>query len=179
MRCAPEQRGPLPTTSGFTVTPTAGLRRAARADLVVMLGAALPVPSPSPALVAALRAAARRGALVAGLCTGAFALAAVGLLDGRRATTHWAYADLLAQTYPQVPVEPDSLLVIDGNVATSAGSSGRSTCASPCCARPTAPRWPTGWPARWWCPPIAAAGRRSTPRRRSTSAVPAPAQARR
>lgn len=118
-----EARGPLPTTSGFAVTPTHGLRRVARADLVMVVGAAPPVPPPSPALLGALRSAARRGALVASVCTGAFALAAAGLLDGRRATTHWAYTDLLARTYPAVAVEPDSLYVIDGNVATSAGSS--------------------------------------------------------
>jgi transcriptional regulator GlxA family with amidase domain len=121
--CA-EQRGPLPTTSGFAVTPSAGLRRVARAaDLVVVTGSAPPVPPPSPALSAALRAAARRGAMVASVCTGAFALAAAGLLDGRRATTHWAYTDLLARSHSAVTVEPDSLYVIDGNVATSAGSS--------------------------------------------------------
>jgi transcriptional regulator GlxA family with amidase domain len=120
--CA-EHRGPLPTTSGFAVTPSAGLRRVARADLVLVTGSAPPVPPPSSALTAALRAAARRGATVASVCTGAFALAAAGLLDGRRATTHWAFTDLLARTHPAVTVEPDSLYVIDGNVATSAGSS--------------------------------------------------------
>lgn len=120
--CA-ERRRTLPTTSGFTVTPTHGLARVAGADLVFVTGAAPPVPPPSPAVVAALRGAARRGAIVASVCTGAFTLAGAGLLDGRRATTHWAHADLLARTYPAVRVEHDSLYVLDGNVATSAGSS--------------------------------------------------------
>jgi AraC family transcriptional activator FtrA len=120
--CA-ERRHPLPTTSGFEVTPTHGLRRVARADLVFVTGAAPPVPRPSPALVAALQAAVRRGAIVASVCTGAFVLADAGLLDGRRATTHWAYAGLLARTHPALTVETDSLYVVDGNVATSAGSS--------------------------------------------------------
>jgi len=119
--CA-EQRRPLPTTSGFGMTPTDGLRRAAGADLVMVTGAAPPVPPPSAAVVRALRAAAARGAIVASACTGVFALAAAGLLDGRRATTHWAYADQLARDYPAVTVEPDSLYVRDGNIATSAGS---------------------------------------------------------
>ena len=120
--CA-EQRGPLPTTSGFTVTATHGLRRVAGADLVFVTGAAPPVPAPSPRLAAALRAAAARGATVASVCTGAFTLAAAGLLDGRRATTHWAYADRLARQYPAVKVESDALYVLDGPIATSAGSS--------------------------------------------------------
>jgi AraC family transcriptional regulator, transcriptional activator FtrA len=120
--CA-EWRDPLPTTSGFAVTPTHGLRRVASADAVFVTGAAPPVPPPSPALAGALQAAARRGAIVASVCTGAFTLAGAGLLDGRRATTHWAYADLLARTYPAVRVESDSLYVVDGGVATSAGSS--------------------------------------------------------
>jgi AraC family transcriptional regulator, transcriptional activator FtrA len=119
--CA-ERRAALPTTSGFAVTPTHGLRRLARADLVVVTGASPPVPPPSPAVVNALRAAVRRGAVVASVCTGAFTLAAAGLLDGRRATTHWAYLELLSRTYPDVQVEPDSLYVVDGNVATSAGA---------------------------------------------------------
>ena len=119
--CA-EHLAPLPTTSGFQVTPTHGLRRLGRSDLVMVTGAAPPLPAPSPALVRALRAAAARGAIVASACTGVFALAAAGLLDGRRATTHWAYAERLARAYPAVTVEPDSLYVRDGNVATSAGS---------------------------------------------------------
>src|SRR4051812_31133335 len=116
--CA-EQRTELPTTSGFGVTPSHGLRRVVHADLVMVTGAAPPVPAPSSGLVRALRAAAARGAIVASACTGVFALAAAGLLDGRRATTHWAYVDRLARDYPAVTVEPDALYVRDGNVATS------------------------------------------------------------
>jgi AraC family transcriptional activator FtrA len=119
--CAAEP-GPLPTSTGFAVTPTHGLRRLSTADLVIVTGAAPPLPPADPRLGAALRRAAARGATVAAVCTGAFVLADAGLLDGRRATTHWAYAaDLAAR--PAVTVEPDRIYVLDPPIATSAGSS--------------------------------------------------------
>jgi AraC family transcriptional regulator, transcriptional activator FtrA len=116
-------RAPMRTSTGFTVTPTHGLRRLASADLIVVTGAAPPIPVPAPQLRAALRRAADRGATVAAVCTGAFVLADAGLLDGRTATTHWAYAEDLAERYPKVTVDPDRIYVVDGPVATSAGSS--------------------------------------------------------
>ena len=120
--CA-ERRAPLRTSTGFTITPTHGLRRLAPADLVIVTGAAPPVPPPSPALCAALHRAVARGATVAAVCTGAFTLAEAGLLDGRVATTHWAYADDLAGRHPQVTVDADRIYVVDGPIATSAGAS--------------------------------------------------------
>jgi AraC family transcriptional activator FtrA len=120
--CA-ESAAPLPSSTGFTVTPTHDLRRLGSADLIVVTGAAPPIPAPTPALIAALRRAAARGATVAAVCTGAFVLAEAGLLDGRRATTHWGYADRLARQHPAVTVEPDRIYVVDGPVATSAGAS--------------------------------------------------------
>jgi transcriptional regulator GlxA family with amidase domain len=72
--------------------------------------------------VAQLHNAVARGATVASACTGAFLLAAAGLLDGRRATTHWLYAPLLASLYPQLTVEADQLYIQDGPIVTSAGS---------------------------------------------------------
>jgi len=120
--CA-ESRAPLPSSTGFTVTPSHDLRRLASADLIVVTGAAPPVPAPTPALIAALRRAVDRGATVAAVCTGAFVLAEAGLLDGRRATTHWGYAERLARRHPAVTVEPDRIYVVDGPVATSAGAS--------------------------------------------------------
>ncbi|WP_307831423.1 helix-turn-helix domain-containing protein [Nucisporomicrobium flavum] len=119
--CA-QARKPLATSTGFTVTPTHSLRRLASADLIVVTGAAPPVPPPSPQLCAALIGAVGRGATVAAVCTGAFVLAEAGLLDGRRATTHWAYAAQLAARHPAVTVVPDELYVVDGPVATSAGT---------------------------------------------------------
>ena len=75
-----------------------------------------------PKTVAWLARAARRSGRVVGLCTGTFVLAEAGLLNGRRATTHWAYCDDLAQRYPEVTVEPDPIYVRDGSVYTSAGA---------------------------------------------------------
>jgi transcriptional regulator GlxA family with amidase domain len=114
---------PVETTSGFAITPGADLASLRRADTVVVPGyASLLDPPPSPALEA-LRAAAARGARAMSVCTGAFALAHAGLLDGRRATTHWGWASELARRFPQVRVEADALFVDEGEVLTSAGLS--------------------------------------------------------
>jgi AraC family transcriptional activator FtrA len=115
--------GPLRTSTGFSITPTAGLDRLAQAGLIIVTGSAPPVPPPAPALVEALRQAVDRGATVAALCTGAFAVAEAGLLDGRTATTHWAYAADLAVRFPAVTVDADRIYVVDGPIATSAGAS--------------------------------------------------------
>jgi AraC family transcriptional regulator, transcriptional activator FtrA len=120
--CGP-RAGAVPSTTGVRVTATHPYGRLAAADLVLVAGAEPPAQQPPPpALVRQLRAALDRGATVAGVCTGAFLLAAAGVLDGRRATTHWRHAALLASTYPAIRVEPDRLYVEDGPVATSAGS---------------------------------------------------------
>lgn len=114
--------GPVPTTSGFDVHVPYGLDRLAEADLVAVpswpeLAATPPLP-----VLEALRAAADRGAQILSICTGAFPVAAAGLLDGRRAATHWQFADLLAATYPGVRVDRDALYIEDGPVVTSAGA---------------------------------------------------------
>jgi AraC family transcriptional activator FtrA len=120
--CA-ERRTTMRTSTGFAIVPTDGFDRLATADLIVVTGAAPPVPPPAPALVAALRQAADRGATVAAVCTGAFVVADAGLLDGRAATTHWAYADELARRHPAATVDADRIYVVDGPIATSAGAS--------------------------------------------------------
>jgi transcriptional regulator GlxA family with amidase domain len=114
---------PVSTTTGFEIGVEAGLRALRRADTVVVPGYwAIHEPPPAEA-TAALRAAARRGARLMSVCTGAFALAAAGLLDGRRAATHWAWAADLAARFPAVEVDPDVLFVDEGEVLTSAGLS--------------------------------------------------------
>ncbi|HEU5417257.1 MAG TPA: helix-turn-helix domain-containing protein [Streptosporangiaceae bacterium] len=104
---------------------TAGLRHGldalAEAGTVIVPSCRDAAEPPPPALVDAVRAAHRAGARVASLCTGAFVLAEAGLLDGRRATTHWAHTDLLHHRYPAVQVDPDVLYIDDGDVLTSAG----------------------------------------------------------
>jgi AraC family transcriptional activator FtrA len=114
---------PVATTTGFDIGVGVGLGALRRADTVVVPGyVAVFDPLPEPA-AAALRAAARRGARVMSVCTGAFALAHAGLLDGRRATTHWGWAAELAARFPAVAVEPEVLFVDEGDVLTSAGLS--------------------------------------------------------
>ncbi|MFJ9445855.1 helix-turn-helix domain-containing protein [Kitasatospora sp. NPDC101235] len=121
--CADRPGTPLDAVGGFALTARHGLDELAAADTVVVPG----VPNAfdcevSPALVEALRTAHGRGARIVSICSGAFALAAAGLLDGREATTHWRYAELLQQRYPAVRVDPDVLYVDNGDVLTSAGS---------------------------------------------------------
>ncbi len=99
-----------------------GLDVFTRGDTVIVPGVADVHGEVSPAVVAALRRAHRRGARVVSICSGAFALAAAGLLDGRRAATHWRYADELARRYPAVDVDASVLYVDGGDVLTSAGS---------------------------------------------------------
>jgi transcriptional regulator GlxA family with amidase domain len=111
------------TTSGFGVSPQAGLEALRDADTIVVPGYG-EIFSPLPEEVATgLRDAAERGARVLSVCTGAFALAHAGLLDGRRATTHWAWAGELSSRFPAVTVEADALYVDEGEVMTSAGLS--------------------------------------------------------
>ncbi|PKV87175.1 GlxA family transcriptional regulator [Streptomyces sp. TLI_146] len=119
--CA-ERPGPVPTDLGVPLALTHGLDRLAAADLVIALpGAEFRTP-PGPAVLDALSTAYEHGALVAAHCVGTFALAAAGLLDGRRATTHWRFADLLADRHPDVTVEPDALYIDEGRVITGAGA---------------------------------------------------------
>ncbi|MGA4541135.1 transcriptional regulator FtrA [Uniformispora flossi] len=117
-----ESREPLRVVGGFSITVEHGLDVLAAADTVIVPGVADVRGQVSPALVEALRAARARGARIVSICSGAFALAAAGLLDGRTATTHWKYAELLAERYPQVRVDADVLYVDGDDVLTSAGS---------------------------------------------------------
>lgn len=119
--CA-ETPGPVATTSGYALSVSRGLSALASADTVLIPGWA-PVEAPLPDRVrrALLRAHAR-GARLVTICSGVFALARTGLLNGRSATTHWARAAQLAREFPEVRVEPDVLYVDHGDVATSAGA---------------------------------------------------------
>jgi transcriptional regulator GlxA family with amidase domain len=114
--------GPGPVGIGrFRMDPDDGLDRLARADTVI-IPALEDIDADLPAeLLDAVRAAHAAGARMVSLCTGAFVLAAAGVLDGLRATTHWAHTEELAARYPRVRVDPDVLYVDNGNVLASAG----------------------------------------------------------
>jgi transcriptional regulator GlxA family with amidase domain len=113
--------GNVPSTTGFAIDVPRGLDAVAEADTVLVPGLRPSQWPPPAAALDALRAAHERGARVASICTGAFVLAQAGLLDGRRATTHWAHAERLARHYPAVTVDPGVLYVDEGDVLTSAG----------------------------------------------------------
>ncbi|HWN74012.1 MAG TPA: helix-turn-helix domain-containing protein [Solirubrobacterales bacterium] len=114
---------PVRTTTGFSIAPPTGLRALQRAQTIVVPGYANLFAPPPAETLDALRAATRRGTRLMSVCTGAFALAHAGALDGRRATTHWAWANELATRFPAVDVDPDALFVDEGDVLTSAGLS--------------------------------------------------------
>ncbi len=118
--CTPEP-GSVKLKSGLSMDVPLGLDAAADADLVIMApyGHDDDVPE---SVLDALRAADARGAWVMSICSGAFALARAGLLNGRRCTTHWRYSQELAGRYPDVLVDEDVLYVQDGNIISSAGT---------------------------------------------------------
>ena len=108
---------------GFNIRAPWTLDDLARADTVIVPGIDDPMAPVPETILASILAAWKNGARVASICSGTFVLAAAGLLDGRRATTHWLAADLLAERYPAVTVDPDVLFVDEGRIVTSAGSS--------------------------------------------------------
>jgi transcriptional regulator GlxA family with amidase domain len=113
--------GEVPMKSGLSMHVATGLEATIDADLVIMApyGRDEDVPE---AVLDALRQAHQRGAWVMSICSGAFALARAGLLDGRRCTTHWHYSQELASRYPKILVDEDVLYVQDGRLITSAGT---------------------------------------------------------
>ncbi|WP_194832627.1 GlxA family transcriptional regulator [Nocardia sp. XZ_19_369] len=117
-----EQPGSVATYAGYDMVVTHGLDALEQADTVLVPGWLPTEETPSPAVIRSLRRAHDRGARLVSICTGAFALAHAGVLDGRRATTHWARADELSTRFPAVEVDRDVLYVDHGDVATSAGA---------------------------------------------------------
>ncbi|TXS39649.1 helix-turn-helix domain-containing protein [Streptomyces sp. uw30] len=113
--------GSIITSTGFTVGVTAGLPALAEADTIIVPGYAECQRPLAPEVISALRQAFDRGTRIASICTGAFALAAAGLLDGRTVTTHWASADDLERLYPGLRVDRNVLYIDHGPLLTSAG----------------------------------------------------------
>ncbi|MBP2371157.1 GlxA family transcriptional regulator [Pseudonocardia parietis] len=128
VRLASLDGGPVRTSSGYRLLPEHGREALDDAQTLVVPAVAAGGPGPAgrperepdPRVLDLVRAAASRGRVVA-ICTGAFVLAAAGVLDGRRATTHWAHANRFRRRFPQVVLEPDVLFVDEGDVLTSAG----------------------------------------------------------
>ncbi|MFF5844244.1 GlxA family transcriptional regulator [Streptomyces massasporeus] len=106
----------------FTLTGVRGLDTVDRADTLVVPGRPDNVVPRGPDVLDAIRHAHARGARVVSFCTGTFALAEAGLLDGRRASTHWRWADSFRRLHPKVLLEPDVLFVDEGDILTAAGS---------------------------------------------------------
>jgi transcriptional regulator GlxA family with amidase domain len=117
-----KQAGPVPASSGLTIHATADFGATEAADTILVAGGAgVEAAAQDPALRGALRQAAAAGRRVGSVCTGALALAAAGLLDGRRAVTHWNWCEHLAARYPAVKVERDPIFLVDRGIWTSAG----------------------------------------------------------
>ena len=119
--CAETTR-PVAAAGGVRFIAGAGLDALARADTIVIPGWRDVHERPPERLTDALCRAHARGARPVSICSGTFVLAATGLLDGRRATTHWRHAELLRSSYPAIQVDPAVLYVDEGDILTSAGS---------------------------------------------------------
>ncbi|RUU14100.1 helix-turn-helix domain-containing protein [Mesorhizobium sp. USDA-HM6] len=125
--CAVEQ-GPIHTDAGLTISVPYDLSALDEADIVIVPSwKDLEAPLAAP-LKDALERSHKRGALIVGLCLGTFAIAAAGLLAGRKATTHWAYTDQLQVLHPDIAVDADVLYVDDGDIVTSAGVAAGLDC---------------------------------------------------
>src|SRR5512140_2345003 len=112
----------LRASGGVKLRAERGLRALQYAGTIVAPGWRNPDEIPPQSLLKALRSAYADGARLVSICSGVFVLAATGLLDGKRVTTHWRHAESLARQYPAIRIEPDVLYVDEGDVLTSAGS---------------------------------------------------------
>jgi AraC family transcriptional regulator, transcriptional activator FtrA len=115
-------KSPVQASGGVLLIPQRGLAGLQQADTIVIPGWSNPDVLPTLRLIRTLRTAHQRGVRLVSICTGAFVLGATGLLDGRRATTHWKFIDKLSKFYPQIMVQSDVLYIDEGDVLTSAGS---------------------------------------------------------
>ncbi|PRC93230.1 transcriptional regulator FtrA [Solimicrobium silvestre] len=119
--CAAET-GPIRAAGGFTLEVPHSLALLDSAATIIIPGWRDADELPAAALLDKIRAAYERGARLCSICSGVFVLAAAGVLNGKRATTHWRYAERLTQRYPAIKVQSDALYVDEGQIITSAGS---------------------------------------------------------
>jgi len=119
--CAERPRRPVLSSSGVKIIADTGWQAVARAGTIIVPGWENIQAAPPEPLLECLRRAHRRGARIASICSGVFIVAAAGLLDGRRATAHWANAEALGRKHPAVRVDPNVLYVDDGDIMSSAG----------------------------------------------------------
>ncbi|TRW80299.1 helix-turn-helix domain-containing protein [Mycolicibacterium sp. 018/SC-01/001] len=116
------EKGPITTTGGLGVSAPHGLDALRRASVVVLPSWRDPRERPPETALEAIRSAHAGGAIIVSFCLGAFVLAATGLLDGRRAVTHWFHGPTLAAMYPRITVDSDVLFIDDGDIITGAGT---------------------------------------------------------
>ena len=148
--------GPMRAMGGIRVSVDGGLSLLERAGTII-------VPGWRGESVGMTTTSAK-GARLLSFCSGVFVLAATGLLDGKRATTHWRYSERLAKAYPRIGVMADVLYVDEGSLLRGRRPASTSACTS--FAATGAPRLPTASPAGWWCRHIATAARHSSSRHR-------------
>ncbi len=123
-----EKRGPVSTMSGFNIDAEHDLNSLVEADTVIVPAWGDADQQPPQALLHALRTVHARGGRIVGLCLGTFVLAEAGLLNGRAATTHWAWADEFERNYPQVLLNRNALYIDHGDILTSAGTAAAIDC---------------------------------------------------
>lgn len=123
-----ENTGSVATGSGFRIEVTHDLSHLGEADTVIVPAWRDPDERPPEALLRSVRAAHARGARLVGLCLGTFVLAEAGVLDGRPASTHWAWAEEFQRSYPRVALDQDALYIDDGDILTSAGTAAAIDC---------------------------------------------------
>ena len=166
------QDGPVRTAEGLLFDSPLGLDELSKADTVIIPGCADRQGDPPYALLQALRTAYDRGARIASICTGAFILAAAGLLDGRTVTTHWMHAGELTRRWPAVRVEPNVLYTDDGQSLPPPEQQPGWTCACTSSVMTTAPGSRTLSPAGSSSRRTEKAGRPSTSCSRCPPAAP-------
>lgn len=128
MKICATEAGPLRTNAGFSILAEHALAALESCDMVIIPSWSTPQQAPPAALISALQRAHARGVRIVGLCMGAFVLAAAGLLDNRRATTHWHWMPDFVRLYPSISVDRNVLYVDDGDIVTSAGTAASIDC---------------------------------------------------